>query len=44
MGVLLVPGLTAVNGPFLSDCIKLVTETVVLCGFLSRERTLPVSS
>lgn len=30
MGVLPAPGLTAVNGPFLSDCIKLVTGTVVL--------------
>lgn len=48
MGVLPVPGLTAVNGPFLIDCIKLVTGTVVLWGLLSREMghelTTPLSS
>lgn len=48
MGVLPVPGLTAVNGPFLIDCIKLVNGTVALWGLLSREMghelTLPLSS
>lgn len=35
-GVLLLPGLTAANGPFLIDCIKAATGTVLLWGLLSR--------
>lgn len=43
MGVVPVPGLTAVNGPFLRECIKLSTGTVVLRGSLPREKGYDVT-